>query len=82
MLDFEKLMAILNEASQAQVVHYGFFFTLATLIHARQVRYEIRTQFTLLTASIDNLSRSLDTHATRLDKVEEDVKIIKNKLGS
>ena len=81
-MDIEKLLGILNEVGQAQVVHYGFFFTLAALIHARQVKMEIRNQFTLLTASIDNLSRSLDGHATRLDKVEEDVKLIKDKLGS
>lgn len=79
-MDYEKMMAILSEGAQAQVVHYGFFFTLAALIHARQVRVEIRNQFTLLTASIDNLSKSLDGHATRLDKVEQDVKIIKSKL--
>lgn len=81
-MDLEKLMGLFGEAATSQVVHYGSFFALAALIHARQVRAEIRNQFTLLTVSIDKLSAALASHASRLDTVEQDVKIIKNKLGS
>jgi hypothetical protein len=80
-LDLEKLTALLGEAAASQVLHYGGFFTLAAFIHGRQVKLEIRNQFTLLTASINNLTEALKGHATRLDNVEGDVKIIKDKLG-
>lgn len=81
-MDLEKLMGLFGEAATSQVVHYGGFFTLAAFIHAKQVRAEIKNQFSLLMSSIDNLSRALASHASRLDTVEQDVKIIKNKLGS
>lgn len=80
-MNIESLLSLFGEAAQSQVVHYGGFFTLAAMIHGRQVRAEIRSQFTLLTASIDKLSEALNAHATRLDKVEDDVKIIRDKLG-
>lgn len=81
MMEWDKLVGLLGDVATSQVVHYGGFFTLAALIHARQVRVEIRNQFTLLTAAIDKLSNALNAHATRLDNVEGDVKIIKDKLG-
>lgn len=80
-MDLEKLSVIFGEAAASQVLHYGFFFTLAALIHARQVRAEIRAQFEPLIVSINNLSEAFKGHATRLDTVEGDVKIIKEKLG-
>lgn len=79
--DVEKLSAVFGEIAAAQVLHYGFFFTLAALIHARQVRTEIRNQFEPLIMSINNLSEAFKGHASRLDTVEKDVKIIKDKLG-
>ena len=72
---------LLSDLSQAQVLHYGFFFTLAALIHASQVRKEIKIQFSGLTTSIDNLTASMAKHSSRLDSVEDDVKVIKEKVG-
>lgn len=80
-LDIEKLTALLGDAAASQVLHYGGFFTLAAYIHGRQVKIEIRNQFTLLNAAIDRLTEALVGHATRLDNVERDVRIIKDKLG-
>lgn len=42
-----------------QVTQFGVAFTLAALVHARQVRKEIALQMTNISESIDNLGKAL-----------------------
>ncbi len=79
-MDLTGLSSFLSEAANHQVVQSGFLFTMAAFIHASQVKKEIATQFTTLTASIDRLAHAMETHSVRLDNVEKDVGTIKQTL--
>lgn len=71
----EVAMKLVGEAAASQIAQAGFFFTLAAMLHARQVRKEIANQFGILTGAINNvataLKKDLESHAERLDKVED-----------
>lgn len=83
-MDTDTILSFLGEASRNQVVHSGFFFTLAALLHAKQVRKEIATQFSTISLALNNvadaLKQDLVKHSERLDRVEKDVGTIKDSL--
>lgn len=78
------ILDYLKEPDRLQVIHYGGLFLLAAFMHARQVRKEIQLQFVAVSAALNNvadaLKQDLKSHSTRLDNIENDVKLIKTKL--
>jgi hypothetical protein len=80
-LDPTSFMHILSETANSQIAQAGFFFTLATWIHANKVRAEIKANFLILTEAINNVAEALrsemEIHSKRLDNLQEEVDDLK-----
>ncbi len=79
--DSSSISNILSQASQNELVRYGFFFALAAWIHAGRVKKEIKLNFVALTSAIQELGGALRAdleshrkilaeHGQRLDTLE------------
>ena len=70
----ENLGNIMSQASQNQLVQYGFLFSLAAWIHSGRVKKEIKLNFASVTDAINSISRALredlEKHGKRLDMIE------------
>lgn len=73
-LNPDLFIKFLNDTYSSTVTQFGFCFLLASWVHAREVRIEIRTQIGGLVEAInqvkETLSADLHLQAERLEKVE------------
>lgn len=73
----EQIPKILSAAMNEQIMQFGMAFGLAALIHAKQVRKEIKAQFNEVTSAINNfataLKMDLAQQSERIVKVEKSV---------
>lgn len=71
-----------GEVVTHEIAQAGFFFTLAALIHARQVRKEIRSQFEFLTTAINSvataLKQDIEVHTKTLEAQSSRLKTVEN----
>lgn len=75
---------ILGAAFSHQATQFGLAFTLAALIHARQVRSEIAKQMSSVVESIDKVAKAirddLAKQSARIEMVETGVQKLNNRV--
>lgn len=82
-IDPSYLLGLLSDATQKEIVKYGFLFTMAAWIHSSRVKKEIKLNFTSLTEAINNIAvtlrEDLEKHGKRLDSIESRVQNLEKK---
>ena len=70
----EYLKELLPASVVQDVLRFGAIFSLAAFIHAKQMRIEIKKQFTVL---IDAFNNWAATYEKRIELVEDEVRQLK-----
>ncbi len=84
MLSPEQLQAVLGQAFSSEVFKFSCAFSLAAMIHAKQVRKEIGIQFTGAITAINDLTsvlrQDLEKQSKRIGMIEAAVGKIDGRL--